>query len=102
MMQKPWFKIFIWFIATFFFFLAAGVLISIFRPGPTEGEVMQFMSGMMSAMDRSMMGVAMGVENDVLLSTILLMAGNIAIPVIITGIAAGFGIRIWQRRGKDV
>jgi len=102
MMQKPWFKVFIWFMATFFFFLAAGVVISVFRPGPTESEVMKFMMGMMSAMDNSMMGVAMGIESDNTLKSVIKMANSIALPVIVISIIAGIGIKLWQRGGKDV
>lgn len=100
MMQKPGFKIFMWFLATFFFFLTAVVIISIFRPGPSESEVMMFMEGMMSAMDRSLMGVAMNMENDAALRTIILLASTIALPVFTISIFAGFGIRLWQRGGK--
>jgi hypothetical protein len=102
MMQKPWFKVFIWFMATFFFFLAAGVVISVFRPGPSESEVMKFMMGMMSAMDSSMMGVAMSIENDGTLRSIIALANSIALPVIIISIFAGFGIKLWQQRDKNV
>lgn len=101
MMQKPWFKLFIWFMATFFFFLTAGVIISIFRPGPSMNDVMRFMEGMMGAMDRSMIGVAMNLENDGTLKSVIVMTSSITIPVIMTSIAAGFGIRLWQRRTDD-
>ena len=101
MMQKPWFKIFIWFMATFFFFLAAGVVISVFKPGPSESEVMKFMEGMMSAMDRSMMGVAMNLENDGTLRSVIALSTSIAIPVILISITAGLGIRLKQQRGDD-
>ena len=101
MLQKPWFKVFIWFMATFFFFLAAGVIISVFRPGPSEGEVMKFMEGMMSAMDRSMMGVAMNLENDGTLKSVIALSSSIVIPIILISIAAGFGIRLRQQRGDD-
>lgn len=98
MLQKPWFKVFIYFIATCFFFLISGVLISIFRPGPTEIETMKFMEGMMAAMDRSMMGVAMNIEHDSTLKSIIVYSTNMALPLIITGLGLGFGIRLIQRR----
>lgn len=101
MMQKPWFKVFIWFMTTFFFFLAAGVAISVFRPGPSESEVMQFMMGMMSAMDKSMMGIAMSIENNGPLRSVLALANAMALPVILISIFAGIAIRLWQRRDKD-
>jgi len=93
MMQNKWFKIFIWFVASFFFFLASGVVISIFRPGPTEAEVMKFMMGMMSAMDSSMMGVAMNLENDGALKSIILLSTSLALPIVIVSIIIGLLIR---------
>lgn len=102
MMQKPWFKCFIWFITIFFFFLASGVVISILRPGPSQTEVMRFMEGMMGAMDNSMMGVAMNIEHDVALKSIIEMSGAIALPIIIICVAAGIGIRLIQQRDNDV
>lgn len=102
MMQKPGFKLFIWFLATFFFFLTSGVIISIFKPGPTEAETMRFMEGMMSAMDRSVMGVAMGLENHTALSTIITTSTIMIIPGMLVSIAIGFLIRFLKRRGPDV
>lgn len=102
MMQKTWFKIFIWFIASFFFFLASGVVISIFRPGPTEAEVMNFMMGMMSAMDNSMMGVAMNLENHVPLKNILIMSSSLILPIIVLSIIIGLLVRNVKRGDKNV
>lgn len=102
MMQKPWFKIFIWFMATFFFFLASGAVISILRPGPSENDVMKFMMGMMSAMDSSLMGVAMNIEHDGILQSVIRLSTSIAVPVLLLSIIVGFGIRMLQRRGKNV
>ncbi|MCX7746556.1 MAG: hypothetical protein N2645_06670 [Clostridia bacterium] len=102
MMQKRWFKIFIWFITSFFFFLASGVLISMFRPGPTESEAMNFMMGMMRAMDGSMMGVAMNLENEGALKSIILLSSSLALPVLILSIIAGLLIRNVTRGGKNV
>ncbi len=94
MLQKPWFKFFIWFLTTFFFFLSAGVIISMLKPGPSESEVMQFMMGMMSAMDNSMMGVAMNLESGGLLSRIIQLSSVIIIPLVAAGIAGGILIRL--------
>ena len=102
MLQKPWFKVFIWFLATCFFFLTAGVIISIFRPGPSENDVMKFMEGMMSAMERSMMGVSMNLESDSTLKSIILFSTSSAIPIILLSVGVGFGIRLVHRRGKNV
>lgn len=102
MMQKPWFKLFIWFISSFFFFLAAGVIISILRPGPSEIDVMRFMEGMMNAMDRSLMGVAMGIESDMALLSIIKTSTSLLIPIITGALVLGFAIRFSQRRDRDV
>lgn len=100
MMQKPWFKVFIWFVATFFFFLAAGIVISVFRPGPSESDVMKFMMGMMSAMENSMMGVAMSIEGNSLLRKVAILSNSIAVPVVVISVVAGILIRLWQRGDK--
>ncbi|KNY28072.1 hypothetical protein [Pseudobacteroides cellulosolvens] len=102
MMQKTWFKIFIWFLASFFFFLASGVVISIFRPGPTEAEVMKFMMGMMSAMNNSMMGVAMNLENHSPLKNILIMSSSLTLPIIVLSIIIGLLVRSLKRGDKNV
>lgn len=93
MLQKPWGKLFIWFMAIFFFFLTSVVIISIFKPGPSEAEVMQFMAGMMSAMDNSMMGVAMNMESDGSLNAIMGFTAISAIPIILISIVIGLLIR---------
>lgn len=98
MLQKPWFKVFIWFIAIGFLFLTSGVLISEFRPGPSEIEVMKFMEGMMGAMDRSIMGAAMNLEHDRTLMSIIAYSAKTALPLIIAGLGLGLGIRLLQRR----
>lgn len=102
MVQKPWFKIFVWFMATFFFFLTSGVVISIFKPGPSESEVMRFMSGMMSAMDSSIMGIAMSVEGNSTLRGIIAYSYFMLLPIIVISIIIGFVIRFRQGGKKNV
>ncbi|HYE84475.1 MAG TPA: hypothetical protein VEG39_20220 [Clostridia bacterium] len=98
MLQKPWFKVFVWFMATFFFFLASGVVISIFRPGPSEAEAMQFMMSMMNAMDKSMMGVIMNIAHSTLMQSIISFVAIGTFPIIVVSVIAGVIIRIAQRR----
>lgn len=102
MLQKPWFKIFVWFMATFFFFMTSGVIISMFKPGPSEMDVMNFMSGMMGAMENSIMGVAMHVEMNSTIGKILSYSYFMLTPIIAISIVAGFTIRILRRSGKSV
>ncbi len=102
MVQKAWFKIFVWFMTTFFFFLASGVIISMFRPGPSEIDVMRFMSGMMGAMENSIMGIAMGIESNATFSRILAFSYFMLTPIIVISVVVGFIIRFMQRRNKDV
>jgi hypothetical protein len=98
MLQKKWFKTFIWFSASAFFFLGAAVVISYFNPNPGEKEIMNYMSGMMSAMDGSTMGFTMSLENDKSLNYIISMSAKITIPLIVLALLSGLIVRI--RRTK--
>jgi len=99
MLQKPWFKIFVWFLATFFFFLAAATVISFLRPGPSERDVMNYMSGMMGAMENSAMGIMMGIEGNGILRSILIWTlGTFPLAVVLS-IIAGFLLR--KRNSED-
>jgi hypothetical protein len=93
MVQKPWFKVFIWFLATFFFYLASGVIISIFKPGPSESEVMSYMSGMMGAMENSIMGIMMGIEESNSFRSILLWTLSTFPLIIILSVITGICLR---------
>ncbi len=97
MMQRPWFKAFIWFAATSFFFMASGVLISYLGPEPTEAQVMAYMKGMMAAMHNSLMGFSMSLEEDSVLKALISQTASVTIPLIFTGI--GFGVLVRLRRG---
>jgi hypothetical protein len=99
MLQKPWFKIFVWFLATLFFFLASATSISLLKPGPSESEVMNYMAGMMGAMENSIMGVMMGIESDSTLKTILIWTITTLPLGIIFSIIIGFIIR--KRNSED-
>lgn len=100
MLQKPWIKIFIWFLATFFFFLTAAVIISILKPGPTENEVMQFEMGMMAAMDYSMMGASMNLEHNQALQEVIGLSRMLFFPLIFISIFIGLAIRLLQWRNN--
>ena len=102
MLQKPWFKGFIWFMSTFFFFLASAVIISIFKPGPSEAEVMQFMASMMQAMEGTLMGVSMTLEKSPQMQAIMAFVRWITLPVIVVSIITGVAIRLSQRRDEHV
>lgn len=100
MLQKPWFKIFIYVMATFFFFLATAVVISLFKPGPSEAELMRFMAGMMAAMDNSIMGLVMSLEHESTLKSVIVFSSTMLVPVIMISVFAGFAIRIMPWRKK--
>jgi hypothetical protein len=102
MVQKPWFKVFIWFLATFFFFLASGVIISILKPGPSESEVMNYMSGMMGAMENSIMGIMMGIEGSNSFRSILVWTIASFPLIIILSIITGFYLRKRDGENKNV
>ncbi|RII31840.1 hypothetical protein D2A34_26095 [Clostridium chromiireducens] len=100
MMQKWWFKLFIWFTSTATFFLGSSILISYFNPEPSMGDIMKFMSGMMDAMDNSTMGLSMTIEHDSIMKKIIGIASNITIPLIIISALSGLMIRI-RRKSND-
>ncbi|MEW9122351.1 MAG: hypothetical protein AB2421_06510 [Thermotaleaceae bacterium] len=102
MVNKPWFKVFLWFLTTFFFFMASGVILSIFKPGASEMDVMRFMSGMMGAMETSIMGVTMGAEDNGTIRMILSLSYFMLTPIIAVSIVIGFTIRFMRGSGKNV
>ena len=99
MMQKPWFKTFIWFSATAFFFFAMVILVSTFSPEPSMQQVMQFMMGMMGAIQKSMMGLSMSLEHDSELKTLIGTASYVTVPLILLGLL--FGLLVRLRRKKN-
>lgn len=100
MMQKWWFKTFIWFTSTASFFLSATILISYFNPEPSMGDVMKFMSGMMDAMHNSTMGLSMTIEHDSIMNKVISIVSNITVPLIIIGALGGLLVRI-RRKDSD-
>ena len=102
MLQKPWFKIFVWFLASFFFYLAAATVISLLKPGPSESEVMNYMSGMMGAMEKSVMGIMMGIEGNGLIKTILIWSIAGFPLAVVLSIIAGFLLRKRNSEDKNV
>ncbi len=102
MVQKPWFKVFAWFMATFFFFLTSSVIISMLRPGPSENDVMKFMMGMMGAMENSIMGISMSIESSGSLKEIIVLSYTSLVPIMAISIVAGFIIRALNGGKKDV
>lgn len=94
MMQKPWFKLFIWFITTSFFFLASAVIISSLIPAPDESKSMLYMSGMMNAMDSSLMGLSMSMESDIYLKAIVKKVSDFTIPLILYSIVAALLVKL--------
>lgn len=100
MMRQPWFKAIIWFLSTAFFFLASAVIISAFGPGPSEQQVMLFMSGMMDAMHNSLMGLSMTLESDPQMKALIYAASSIALPLILLSIVLGFYVRFLKDKNN--
>jgi hypothetical protein len=94
MMQKPWFKLFIWFITTSFFFLASAIMISSLIPAPDESKSMLYMSGMMNAMQSSLMGLSMSLESDIYLNSIVKRVSDFTVPLILYSIAAALLVKL--------
>ncbi len=98
MMQKKWFKLFIWFASSALFFLASGILISMNSPGTNEQQTMLYMSGMMKAMESSLMGLSMTIEEDTELRNIISNITSVTTALIIISIAAGDYVRLTRRK----
>lgn len=94
MMQKTWFKLFIWFVTTAFFFVASTILISVYSPAPSEQKAMLFMSGMMDAMHNSLMGLSMSLEGDTNLSLMVKKAADLTLPLILVSIIGALAIKL--------
>lgn len=88
-------RYFYWSISTFFFFVAASIVISTLKPGPTETQVMNFMQGMMAAMHNSLMGASM--ENGEFFSYMLRQSAGFALIMMFIGIAAGISMKLWRK-----
>lgn len=101
MMQKPAFKVFVWFIATTFFFLVSAMIISYLGPEPSMRQIMQFMSGMMRAMENSMMGLSMSLEEDGFLKSMILFSSGITMPLLLLGIILAILVRIKSARSES-
>ncbi|WP_070000009.1 hypothetical protein [Cellulosilyticum sp. I15G10I2] len=101
MLQKPWVKFMIWFVSTSFFFMGAGIIISVLGPPPTEGQIMQYMSGMMDAMHSSLMGLSMSIEEDAQLKQLILNAASVTSPLILLSVVSGLYVRLTRRKKHE-
>ncbi|MDT3700948.1 MAG: hypothetical protein RO469_16185 [Thermincola sp.] len=84
-----------WSLSSVFFFAALVMTVSILKPGPTEIQVMRFMSGMMSAMHNSMMGASM--DNMRIFMSLLSWSAGASVVMIILGIAVGIPLKTWRK-----
>lgn len=97
-MQKKWFKLLVWLLATSFFFMFSALVISVLRFGPTENEGMRFMMGMMKAMETSLMGLSMQVKEDSNIQLLMAQSVQLAFPLLALSIAGGVFVRC-RRKG---
>lgn len=97
MLQKRWFKIFIWFTSSAFFFLSATIIISFFNPGPSDKDISSYMMGMMKSMD-STMGLSMTIEGDTFLKHVILISSKLTVPLIAIGFFCGVLVKIRRIR----
>lgn len=99
MLQKRWFKVFIWFTTSTFFFLSATIIISFLNPDPSQKDISNYMMGMMTSMD-STMGLSMTLEGDSFLEHVILISSKLTIPLIAIGFFCGVLVKL--RRSKFV
>lgn len=96
MMQKPLFKVFIWIMSSSFFFIISSMLIGYWSP-VSESQVMMFMSGMMNAMENSLMGFSMSLEGDSQIMRIINIASLSLLPLILISILFGIYFRFRRK-----
>lgn len=100
MLEKRWFKFFIWFVSTSFFFIASSIIISEVSPEPSEQQVIAYMSGMMEAMESSLLGLSMTIEQDEELKQWIINATSMTTVLIIISIVAGDYVRFSRKKNN--
>lgn len=96
MFKKPWFRFMVWSLASFFFFIAAGLIISQVA-GASEKQFELWMMGMMQTMHQSMMGSAMADSTE--MQSLFYRSSALVTPFMALGILSGLIIRFWRGAG---
>ena len=97
MQNKLYFKIIVWFLSSSFFLLSSTLIISILNTSSSSTDSMNFMAGMMKAME-STMGMSMNMENDYLIMNAISRISNITPNIIIIGILCGVVYKLRRKR----
>lgn len=98
MMQKKWFRLFIWFVSTALFFAASSIIIATYSSDPSQQQIMAYMSGMMKAMEISLMGLSMTISHDTELQKILINLSPITSVLVVVSLFGGFYVRRNRRK----
>ena len=93
-MSEPWFKYIVWFITSSFFFCVASIMISLASPEPSAARVGQFMTGMMKAMESSLMGIA-AMEGTAFTQATMAKSMYLLVDILLAAFAVGI-YRIWK------
>ena len=96
-MTQTWFKAFVWFISTAYFFCLAAMIIGIASPSPSGQAVKKFMAGMMQAMDQSLMGVAAMETGG---SAGEMLSGYLLVQLLIIAIIFGAWL-VWRKSANE-
>lgn len=95
--NEKWFKFLIWSTASLFFFINSCLLICTLAPAPSEGQIHLWMSGMMQAMEKSMMAFSMQLEEGSELASIMYNSSRLTLMFIIVGLVGGLIFRQYRR-----
>ncbi|MDA8234112.1 MAG: hypothetical protein M0Z31_04755 [Clostridia bacterium] len=102
MQNETWFKFLVWSMASFFFFVAACVLIATFGPVPSQEQSQLWMEAMMATMEKSLMGYSMQLEEGSLLAY-LMYESSVLIPLFaLGGLFGGLLIRFQRTHGNKI
>lgn len=98
MYNKKWFKFLVWSMASLFFFINSCLLICTLGPAPSESQIHLWMSGMMQAMEKSMMAFSMQLEEGSDLAYIMYNSSQLTLVSIVVGLIAGLILRLFRHR----
>lgn len=95
-MFRSWFKLIIWFVTSAYFYCVAAMLIAIGGPQPTASQVERFMTGMMNAMESSLMGLA-AMEGGVMPGETVSLSAVLFVQLLLLAFVLGVYM-IWKER----
>lgn len=99
LLQQPWYKGFVWFTSSAYFYIVASIMISLAGPQPSAKQIELFMTGMMKAMKVSLMGIS-GMHESTSSGDIIDLSAVLMIEMLILAFTVG-AFMVWKGRRPD-